>query len=545
MRLSRNIIAAATMALACQGAVWAIDNGGADAQQRRLESHLRIARDFAANSDYAGKETFRKAIASAEQVNADPASGDKERQQALEALKKASKDYLANRPGEWVRIRNGQMWTDDRGREVQAHGAGFILLNDTYYMIGEDRSDKWRPDVNMYSSKDLKHWKFENKIIANEKTHPELGSTRMIERPKLFFNDSTGQFVVWCHWEARDYSASEAGVFVSDSVAGDYRFHSGGRPLGIKSRDCNIFLDDDGTAYFISTIEENTDLGLFRLSDDYLEPVDYTVLFPGDRREAPAIARKGDRYYMLSSACTGWDPNPANLSYTDTLTKGWSPLHKVGNPIAFDTQAASILKVEGSKDTTYLYIGDRWQDPNLPESKTIIFPISFTETDCAFNYVPEFDINFATGEWRPVDPREGMADRSGWSVIESSGGKAGNPVGNVLDGDITTIWIDEAEAPANEGEETIQYFVIDAGQPVAYKGFRATPRSDAGSSEGLVRKYRLETSADGKKWATVSEGDWLPYWTDVDTDPESARYFRFSSLGNHSTSLAEFNLIAQ
>ena len=181
--------------------------------------------------------------------------------------------------------------------------------------------------------------------------------------------------------------------------------------------------------------------------------MDYTVLFPGDRREAPAIARKGDRYYMLSSACTGWDPNPANLSYTDTLTKDWSPLHKVGNPIAFDTQAASILKVEGSKDTTYLYIGDRWQDPNLPESKTIIFPISFSDDDCTFNYVPEFDINFATGEWRPVDPREGMADRTGWKVIESSGAKAGNPVGNVLDGDLTTIWIDEAEATAKEGEE--------------------------------------------------------------------------------------------
>lgn len=185
MRLSRNVIAAATMVLACQGGVWALGNGGSDAQQKRLESHLRIARDFAANSDYAGKETFRKAITLAEQVNANPSSGDKERQQALEALKKASKEYLANRPGEWVRINNGGMWTDDRGREVQAHGAGFILLNDTYYMIGEDRSDKWRPDVNMYSSKDLKNWKFENKIIANEKTHPELGSTRMIERPKL------------------------------------------------------------------------------------------------------------------------------------------------------------------------------------------------------------------------------------------------------------------------------------------------------------------------------------------------------------------------
>ena len=57
-----------------------------------------------------------------------------------------------------------------------------------------------------------------------------------------------------------------------------------------------MFVDDDGTAYFISTIEENQHLGLFRLSDDYLSAVEYTELFKWQSREAPAIVREGDTY---------------------------------------------------------------------------------------------------------------------------------------------------------------------------------------------------------------------------------------------------------
>lgn len=320
---------------------------------------------------------------------------------------------------EWVTIENGHIWTDESGNTVQAHGAGFLIENGRFYMIGEDRSKTWNPDVNMYSSPDLVHWKFENKIIANGKTHPSLGTDRMIERPKLMKNPKTGKYVVWCHWEASNYGASEAGVFQCDKVNGDYEYVWGGRPLDTKSRDCNVYVDDDGTAYFISTTDENTNLGLFRLSDDYLSAVEKTVLFQGQRREAPAIVKHNGRYYMLSSACSGWDPNPCKLSYTDDLTKGWSGLKQIGNGVAYDTQAASILKIEGSKQTTYLYVGDRWQDPDLPRSKTIIFPISFTETGCDFTYRPVFDINFATGEWREHQYPDKL-DRTGWIVSDVS-----------------------------------------------------------------------------------------------------------------------------
>lgn len=271
-----------------------------------------------------------------------------------------------------AQICNGETWFDTQGHPVQAHGGNITAYAGRWWLIGEDRSGPWKPDVNLYSSTDMTTWSFEGKIIQNHVTHPELGVSRMIERPKLLHNQRTGKFIVWCHWEAFDYSASEVGVFEADTITGPYRMVWTGRPLGIKSRDCNVFIDTDSTAYFISTIEENRHLGLFRLSADWLHPEECTLLFAEQRREAPAIARVDSMYYMLSSACTGWDPNPCKVATSRHLTHGWSALQQVGDNTAFDTQPTQIISLPNS---THLYLGDRWKDPDLPSSKLLLFPL--------------------------------------------------------------------------------------------------------------------------------------------------------------------------
>lgn len=310
--------------------------------------------------------------------------------------------HMRQNSDEWTTITNGNLWITADGDTVQAHAPGFLKIKDTWYMVGEDRSREWRPDVNLYSSRDLQNWSFEKKIIANGVASPDLGSTRMIERAKLLYNKKTKRYVVWCHWESSNYGASEAACFSSDRIDGTYRLEWSGRPLGIKSRDCNVFVDTDGTAYFISTTEENQHLGLFRLSDDYLSIVEHTQLFPWQRREAPAIVKLDQKYFMFSSACTGWAPNQCKLSWSHDLKTGWSTLENIGDDKAFRTQPAAILEIKGSKDTTYLYVGDRWKDPNLAQSKTIIFPVTFTNTSCKFQYIDRFEINFKTGEWRQL-----------------------------------------------------------------------------------------------------------------------------------------------
>ena len=396
--------------------------------------------------------------------------------------------------GQWTTIQNGQLWIDNNGKSVQAHAPGFVLHNGTWYMVGEDRANSWNPDVNLYSSTDFVHWRFEKKIIENGVTTNELGSSRMIERPKLMHNPQTGRFVVWCHYEAKDYSASEAACFESETVDGTYHLVWSGRPLGIKSRDCNVFQDTDGSAYFISTTEENQHLGLFRLSDDYHKAVSHTQLFPRQQREAPAIVKVGDTYFMFSSACSGWDPNQCKMAYTKNLQEGWTPLENIGNDLAYDTQAAAILKIKGTKQTTYLYVGDRWQDPHLPESKTIIFPIEFDGMQCKFHYRERFDINFETGQWRET-PRKGIfADKTRWKTTK----------------DNTSL-------------------TIDLGKEQSIKGFVAIPREEAHARQ-LVRRYAFYTSRDGNTWEKAIEDNWLPYWAAVEISARKARFVRLEAL---------------
>ncbi len=301
---------------------------------------------------------------------------------------------------DYVTITNGKLWIDTDGNTVQAHGGNILQVGKRWYLIGEDRSGSWNPDVNLYSSTDLQTWRFEAKVLENKVTHPELGRSRMIERPKLMYNKKTKKFVIWCHWESRNYAASEAGVFESDKITGPYKTVWTGRPLGTKSRDCNIFVDNDGTAYFISTTDENTNLGLFQLSEDYHEAVKKTVLCEGMRREAPAIVNIDGTYHMVSSACTGWDPNQAKITTSKSLTEGWAPLKDIGDRITFDTQASSILTIKGTKGTVYIYVGDRWMDPDLPNSKIIMLPIEFENGEMVLRYRKQWKLDIKRGLWK-------------------------------------------------------------------------------------------------------------------------------------------------
>ena len=64
-------------------------------------------------------------------------------------------------------IRPGEVWPDDRGRHIQAHGGGILKLDETYYWFGEDRSrgnERDRRYVSCYASKDLANWSFRHQV---------------------------------------------------------------------------------------------------------------------------------------------------------------------------------------------------------------------------------------------------------------------------------------------------------------------------------------------------------------------------------------------
>src|SRR5580698_9810374 len=153
-------------------------------------------------------------------------------------------------------------WKDENGNFINAHGAGVLFYNDTYYLFGEIKKGKtslvpnqswedYRVDaggVSCYSSKDLLHWKYEGVALMPDKkdTASDIHINKVIERPKVIYNAHTKQFVMWMHIDKEDYSYARAGVAVSDKPQGPYNYLGSFQPNGQESRDMTIFKDEDG-----------------------------------------------------------------------------------------------------------------------------------------------------------------------------------------------------------------------------------------------------------------------------------------------------------
>lgn len=310
-------------------------------------------------------------------------------------------------------IINGKEIIDNENNPVHAHGGQILFVGNKYYWIGEDR--RGRNKVSCYSSSDLENWFFENTIlsldspaaehyvrsdltleIAGEKAR--IGEGCNIERPKILYNEKIRKFVMWMHWEKpADYSEARCSIAVCDTIAGDYTYLGSFNPQGYMSRDCTLFKDDDGTAYFISSSRGNADLHIYRLSEDYLSIDEHVrTLWPGQYREAPAVFKKDGLYYMLTSGCTGWDPNQSHYAFSHSIDGRWSSLMKLGDETTYRSQPTWVIQRESSDvGTEYIYMGDRWGGwgQKYFESTYVFLPLEFGEdSSLAINWTDEIEL---------------------------------------------------------------------------------------------------------------------------------------------------------
>lgn len=296
-------------------------------------------------------------------------------------------------------LRQGDQWLDTDGNPINAHGAGMLYHNGKYYLYGEYKKGKtvlpdwatwecYRTDVtgvSCYSSRDLHNWTFEGVVLKSEPDDPthDLHPSKVLERPKVVYNPKTGKFVMWAHVESADYSKAAAGVAISDSPVGPFTYLGSFRPNDGMSRDQTVFVDDDGKAYQFCSSENNQTLHINELTDDYLKPTGRFVRrFIGESREAPAVFKRNGKYYMLSSGCTGWDPNRAEIAVADSIMGEWTTL---GDPCigpdadkTFYAQSTYVLPVQGKKDC-YIAMFDRWNKTDLENSRYIWLPIYFRD----------------------------------------------------------------------------------------------------------------------------------------------------------------------
>ncbi|WP_353568606.1 glycoside hydrolase family 43 protein [Haloferula sargassicola] len=266
---------------------------------------------------------------------------------------------------------------------------------------------------------DLYHWKNEGTALAvDERRGSEITKGCIIERPKVIHNARTKTFVMWFHLEHRGagYGTARCAVATSRSITGPYRFIESHRPnhgewpqnyarrktddrwidylkrdrrRGQMSRDMTVFVDDDQKAYLISSAEENYTLNISLLTDDYLDFTGkFWRIFPGGHNEAPAICKHDGRYWLITSGCTGWDPNEARSFVADSMEGPWKAL---GNPCTgpngaggmgpektWGGQSTFILPIHG-KPGQFIAMFDVWRPKDPIDGRYLWLPVDFED----------------------------------------------------------------------------------------------------------------------------------------------------------------------
>jgi len=276
-------------------------------------------------------------------------------------------------------IRPGTIWLDTFGRVIQAHGAGMIKVGKEWFWFGEDKTNgSLFQNVTCYTSKDLAHWTFCGNSLTRQSSG-DLGPYRIIERPKVLYNDLTKMFVMYVHVDSPTYSEAKVGVATSKSIVGPYSYIGSFRPNNHQSRDMTLYKDDDGTGYLIFEDRERG-VSITKLSADYCK-VEQEITVIEEHYEAPAIVKVNGLYYLLGSHLTGWDTNDNAYTTSKSLHGPWSSFKNVApaGTKTYNSQTSFILPVFGTKTTSYIYIGDRWNSNNLTDSRYMWMPLTISD----------------------------------------------------------------------------------------------------------------------------------------------------------------------
>ena len=301
-------------------------------------------------------------------------------------------------------INPGELWPDDRGQHVQAHGGGIIKHRGLYYWFGEQRGQdlpRGQRAVSCYSSPDLVNWTFRRNVLtvtAADRPADLPGTGLVLERPKVFYNAKTKRFVMYVHLDDSGYRAAEVGVATSETVDGDYKLVKHFRPLGQQSRDIGQFIDDDGTPYLIFEDRPNG-WHIATLSDDYLSVEKDVHLFP-EHMEGGALVHLDGLYYAIGSHLTGWAANP-NLYATATSLEGpWSEFTDIAPPETktYGSQSTMLVKVAGTRATTVIFMGDIWRPRTQWDSRYLWMPLKIGDGKLLLPEPRQWTLDITTGE---------------------------------------------------------------------------------------------------------------------------------------------------
>ncbi len=363
-----------------------------------------------------------------------------------EKVKRLKQLLIANSV-QYTSIYPGELWLDDSGDPINAHGGGMVFAKGKYYWFGEKLGEADRlqyEGVNCYSSNDLYNWKKEGIVLAMAKGESgPFDFEYRLARPKVIFNQMTQQYVMFFRVEKQGMKdVAQVGIATSNGVTGPYTFIKALRPNagkwprnmkhkykksktidddlknignyklrneikqglyvrrdyegGQMSRDLTVFVDADGKAYQIYSSEENMCIHIAELTDDYQGYTGkYIRVFPGEENQAPIVFKHKNKYYMLASAYGQKNESITRSFVSESI---WGPWKIIGNSskglnaaLTFNAQGTYVLPVKGKEDT-FIFMVDKWNSEFPVDSRYIWLPIQIDDERLILNGQKEWKI---------------------------------------------------------------------------------------------------------------------------------------------------------
>jgi len=205
---------------------------------------------------------------------------------------------------------------------------------------------------------------------------------------------------------------------------------------------------------------------------------------------------------------------------------------------SWDTQTDFVFPFKGSKDTVYMYAGDRWEKPDpMRVGDFAWLPISFSPKDSlVVNYYQDWEVDPDAGTWRAIDSKRNLALHKSATASSVSGSNTAN---NVTD---STGWKNYTSTKWTSAASDDQWIRIDLGAPMSVN--RVILKWDS----SYAKSFKIQVATDTTSWTDVfsTTRAGLRSITDETFPTATARYVRMLGVLRGTTggySMYEFMVL--
>ncbi len=326
------------------------------------------------------------------------------------------------------RITNDRFWDTVDGTPIYSQGGGIFKFtdpadgNEKYYWYGVHykEAEMYRENpavtidenhfegVTCYVSTDLVNWKLENTVLSKEEVNSHSRPTwvgRMgvayIPEAKLyamFIQHGAQVLVATCDSPAGNYSWShkiDMTPMIGTSNTGDQ----------------TVFTDPDtGKSYLVYSYGRGRNkqyISEIGMKDGKPGLLDCVQVCGGESREGNCMFKHAGKYYMVASNIYGWDGSLTYFVMADDIYGPYLPANDMrvmdGSEMDYShvSQTGFFYTLNGSKDTTVLFCGDRWAEfagNGLGYNQWM--PLLFTGSEPHLNSLSSWELDAESGAWR-------------------------------------------------------------------------------------------------------------------------------------------------